>query len=220
MSEDPETRILEAWREAAGPWTRAVREGRIASRRRVTDAVVLSAVEALKPMVVLDAGCGEGWLVRALRERGMEVAGVDAVSTLIERARAVDDGDYRVLAYDRLTDAAREGGYDAVVFNFALLGDASTRSALAVVPGLLAPGGTVVIQTLHPDTVGGDEGWRAGSWEGCGDGFGAAAPWYFRTTDGWLRLLAECGLETLRVESPRDPDTDRPLSLLITARPD
>ena len=36
---------------------------------------------------MLDIGCGEGWLARALEAEGIRVTGIDAVPGLIERAR-------------------------------------------------------------------------------------------------------------------------------------
>src|SRR5690606_8793522 len=83
-----DARILEAWRANAAPWTDAVRAGRIASRRQVTDRAIIDAVSAQRPHTVLDVGCGEGWLARALATRGMTVTGIDAVPALVEQARA------------------------------------------------------------------------------------------------------------------------------------
>ena len=59
-------KIVESWHTNATPWTSAVREQRIESRRLVTDRAIVDAVFSRKPNSVLDLGCGEGWLVRAL----------------------------------------------------------------------------------------------------------------------------------------------------------
>ena len=53
---------------------------------------------------VLDAGCGEGYLARALTTGGAEVTGIDLSTRLIELARARDPGgriDYRVAGQTR-----------------------------------------------------------------------------------------------------------------------
>jgi SAM-dependent methyltransferase len=65
---------------------------------------------------VLDAGCGEGYLARALAARGAHVTGIDLSPRLIELARARDPGgriDYQVgdLSQPRPTAVGR---FDAV----------------------------------------------------------------------------------------------------------
>ena len=74
---DLEYRLHLSWNANARAWTKAVREQLISSRRVVTDAAIVEVLVALQPRRVLDVGCGEGWLVRALNERGIEAFGVD-----------------------------------------------------------------------------------------------------------------------------------------------
>jgi len=65
------------------PWTQAVRQGTIASRVLVTDAAIVQTVRAYHQAPlhapVIDLGCGEGWLARALAAQGLDVLGLDAV---------------------------------------------------------------------------------------------------------------------------------------------
>ena len=89
---DKEQRVLAAWQANAAPWTRVVRAGSIASRREVTDAAIIAAVREHQPRSVLDIGCGEGWLLRALGRRIARRLGVDAVPALIDAARAAGAG--------------------------------------------------------------------------------------------------------------------------------
>lgn len=56
----------------ADKWTAVVRSGGVESRRLVTDQAIIEAVLAQKPQRVLDIGCGEGWLIRALGKEGVE----------------------------------------------------------------------------------------------------------------------------------------------------
>lgn len=227
-----DTLVLEAWARNAQPWTQAVREGRIASRKRVTDEAIVQAVLSCAPEhgTVLDLGCGEGWLCRALAaqapERALHLLGVDAVASLVDAARAAGGATFHVMDYQQL---ASVGGktlppLDLVVSNFALIGDTDVATALAALPALLVPGGHVVIQTLHPLMACGDlpyqDGWREGSWQGCGSGFADAAPWYFRTLSGWLVLLRNSGLRLLGTGEPLHPDTGKPASLILIATPD
>ena len=81
-----DARILESWHNNAEPWTSAVRAGAIESRRLVTDAAVRGAILKRTPQSLLDLGCGEGWLIRAMAEHGIHTLGVDAVPALVDQA--------------------------------------------------------------------------------------------------------------------------------------
>lgn len=218
-----EARILSAWQDSAAPWAEAVRLGAIESRRQVTDAAIVAAVMERGPRTVLDVGCGEGWLARALTERGARVLGVDAVEALIEAARAASQGRYEVMRYEDLAAGALDERFDVVVCNFALLGRESVDALFSALPGLLAADGAFIVQTLHPVVACGEEayrdGWREGSWAGFGPAFGAAAPWYFRTLAGWFALFRRHGLELVDVREPLWPTRPLPASILFTARP-
>jgi 2-polyprenyl-3-methyl-5-hydroxy-6-metoxy-1,4-benzoquinol methylase len=220
---DAEARIRASWVANAEGWTTAVREQRIASRRAGTDAAIVAAIAALPPGRVLDVGCGEGWLARAAAAQGHRVLGVDASAPLIERAQEQGGGEFRVLAYETIaTDPAAlgEGAFDAVVCNFALLGE-ELEPLLRGLARLLAPGAPLLIQTVHPFPSCGDapyqDGWREETFAGFGTGFEAPMPWYFRTVSGWLRLVHAAGLAVADLAEPIDP-TGRPLSLLLTCR--
>jgi 2-polyprenyl-3-methyl-5-hydroxy-6-metoxy-1,4-benzoquinol methylase len=215
-----EALILDAWHANAKAWERAVREGRIESRTLVTDQAIVDAVLSRKPRTVIDVGCGEGWLARALAAHGVQVLGVDVVPSLIEAARAKGGGDFRLLAYEDIAAGALTERADVVVCNFSLLGGASVDALLAAVPALLEPDGTLIIQTLHPVMAGIEpyaDGWREGSWVGCGEGFGEPAPWYFRTLGSWVSALEAAGLYLTGIQEPIHPHTGRPASVIFLA---
>lgn len=214
-----ETLILDAWHANAQAWERAVREGRIESRRRVTDQAILDTVLARSPRTAIDVGCGEGWLARALAAKGVQVLGVDAVPALVEAARAKGGGEFRVLSYEDIASGALDQRADVVVCNFSLLGGSSVDALLAAVPDLLEPNGALIVQTLHPAMAGEPyaDGWREGSWIGCGEGFGEAAPWYFRTLGSWVAAFGQAGLSLVQLVEPVHPDTGRPASVIFVA---
>lgn len=221
-SGESEAHILRSWNANAGPWTTAVRERRIESRRLVTDAAIVDAVLAGAPRRVLDIGCGEGWLARALSTRGgVDVLGVDAVEALADQARAAGGGEFRVLGHADLAAGALERRFDTAVCNFSLFGDASVSALLRAMPRLLERDGRLVVQTLHPIVACGDapyvDGWRAGHWTGFDAAFSDPAPWYFRTLGGWVALIAECGLHLIALHEPIDPRSGRPASLILVA---
>ncbi len=54
---------------------------------------------------MLDLGCSESWLTRALVTQGLNVLGTDIISTLIDRARTMGFGDFELAAYADIASA-------------------------------------------------------------------------------------------------------------------
>ncbi|MDQ6689196.1 MAG: class I SAM-dependent methyltransferase, partial [Gemmatimonadota bacterium] len=213
MSSDPlsDARIVDSWKQNASPWTAAVRENRIESRKLVTNDAIIDAVVSRAPRTVLDIGCGEGWLVRALAEHGIAGIGVDAVPVLIDQATRAGGGEFRVASYEAIADGGLDVNVDAAVANFSLIGKESVEGVIRRVPALLAKGGALIVQTLHPLIATGDmpyeDGWRHGSWAGFSCDFADPAPWYFRTVDTWKKVLTESGFDSIEVREPLHPAT-------------
>ncbi len=222
MSTDEyELRLQRSWRTNADAWTRAVRERRIASRRAGTDAAILDAVLATGAHRVLDAGCGEGWLARALAARGCDVVGVDASAELIAAANALGGARFDVAGYADLDDHRTEFGFfDAIACNFALLGE-DLGAPLRALRRRLAPGGKLIVQTVHPWSACGEapyaDGWRVETFAGFGDDFREPMPWYFRTLASWITAFVSEGYEVESATEPVDAASSRPLSLLLRA---
>lgn len=216
-----DAKVIDSWHHNVSAWTAAVRNEEIESRRLVTDAAILDAVLGRSPRSALDLGCGEGWLVRALAEHGVHATGVDAVPALIEAAERAGGGTFRALSYEQIAEGALDVSADAVVANFALIGEHAVAALLRCVPSLLTPTGVLIIQTVHPVIAGGDlpyvDGWRTGSWAGFSADFVDPAPWYFRTIGSWVRLLGASGLQLLELREPVHPATGKPASLILIA---
>jgi SAM-dependent methyltransferase len=216
-----ERRILDAWIRNATPWTAAVREGRIESRALATDPALVDVVTGLAPESVLDIGCGEGWLARALAHRAIRVAGVDAVPDLVKSAQKAGGGAFGVYSYTDIAAGQLKRTADVVVCNFSLLGKESVDQLFPVLPSLLTARGLVVVQTSHPLVECGDSpyecGWREGSWGSLGRGFSLPPPWYFRTIEAWSALFQAGSMRLLRIREPLDPRTGKPASILFVA---
>jgi 2-polyprenyl-3-methyl-5-hydroxy-6-metoxy-1,4-benzoquinol methylase len=223
MSSDPQNdaRIVDSWYKNASAWTAAVRDNQIESRTLVTNQAIVDAVLSRLPRTVLDVGCGEGWLVRALAEHNMRAIGVDVVPALVEKASRAGGGEFRVASYEQIAAGELDITVDAVVANFSLIGKESVENVVRRIPGLLTKAGTLIIQTLHPVVASGDlpyeDGWRQGSWAGFSKDFSDPAPWYFRTLESWKRLLAEAGFRLIEMREPIHPGTGKPASVIFIA---
>jgi 2-polyprenyl-3-methyl-5-hydroxy-6-metoxy-1,4-benzoquinol methylase len=222
MNGDPDPReiqIIRSWYANANAWGNAIRTASIASRKLVTNRAVIESVSSVSPLRVLDIGCGEGWLARALAAFKMQVIGIDAVPALVAQAQALGGGEFCVQDYASIAKRQlRLDPVDAVVCNFSLLGKDSVENLLRALPHYLKDQGSLIIQTLHPVAACGQspyqDGWREGSWLGFGSDFSDPAPWYFRTLDSWSAMLERCGFEILERREPKPAGADVPASVV------
>ena len=216
----PESTLLESWQHNAQSWIDAIRTGAIESRLKVTDQAILLAVASRQPERVLDLGCGEGWLLRALAERAINGVGVDGDATLVDAARAAGSSPVHLANYEQLAQAKVDIGsdYDLICANFALLHQ-DIIPLLTAMNALIAPGGALVIQTLHPwSAAAGDyqDGWRQETFTGF-KGQWQPMPWYFRTLSSWLNALDMAGFQLTGLQEPQHPQSSVPQSLLLVA---
>ena len=230
---DKQELAMRSWRQNADAWTRSVRGGDIPSRRAGTDAAVIAAVTRvlgarITESRVLDVGCGEGWLSRALAEKGCDVLGVDGSAPLIEHARDAERPTrgrvtYLVADYDQLIGDPQiaEEPFDIAVLNFALF-DERVAPLLRSIVDRLRDAGAIVIQTVHPWAAAGEEGytdgWREETLAAFAHRFTATMPWYFRTLASWSAECRGAGLMIQSIDEPTDPASGRMLSLLLTCR--
>ncbi len=217
-----DAKILQSWNRDAAPWVKAVRGRQIESRRLITDGAIVDTILATSPTTLLDVGCGEGWLARALDAQSIKVIGVDATTSLIEEAKRAGGGDFRAMTYEEIAAGKLDVSVDAIVCNFSLLGQESVAGLIKVSSTLLNPNGSVIVQTLHPHLSCGDapycDGWRRGSWDGFGYDFTDPAPWYFRTIESWIGLFKQNGFRSIEIREPIHPITQKPASIIFLAQ--
>ena len=215
-----DARIVQSWTDNAAAWTQVVREGLVPSRAAGTDAAIVDACLAHAPASMLDVGCGEGWLARTLAARGVQATGIDVSAPLVDAASALGGARYEVVTYARLEADATvvPGPWSVIACNFALLAD-PLHPLLAALRTRLAPGGTLLIQTVHPWSARGDApyepGWRTESFDAFAVPFPSPMPWYYRTLASWHDELRLAGLHVTRIVEPLHPTTGAPLSLLL-----
>lgn len=216
--------ILESWEANARHWIEVMDAGELESRQLVTNAVVVNAIERWCPGLVLDAGCGEGWLCRALQREGIATVGVDGVAELIHEARLKGEGHYEQISFEDLLhyNIWPIGYFDVVVFNFCLYENELTLQLLKAALRWVPLHGKLVIQTLHPHSALAtgrryEDGWQNEKWAGLSRPFTHPYRWYFRTVASWVNVILKSGWQLVKLEEPLHPRTGHPASLLITA---
>ena len=213
--------ILGSWKANAANWIRTIEDGELESRTLVTNGAIVATILQYAPKKVLDIGCGEGWLTRALQAEGIAAHGIDAVVALLDRAREKGGNHYTLCSYEDLVNGNGYllTGVDAVVINFALLDKDSTESLMHHLGKALGKGAVVFIQTLHPFALlaegGYQSGWKEGSWKGLNQTYTQPYQWYFRTLADWVSLFARAGLLLKELKEPLHPQTGVPASLIF-----
>ena len=101
----------------------------------------------------IDVGCGGGLLAESLARAGADVMGIDLAPTMIETARlhALDSGltiDYQVESAERVL-ATKAGRFDVVTCMEMLEHVPDPAATVAVLGGLVRPGGDVFISTIN-----------------------------------------------------------------------
>jgi 2-polyprenyl-3-methyl-5-hydroxy-6-metoxy-1,4-benzoquinol methylase len=218
MSDERTEQLRRSWIANAASWSASVREKKIESRRVATDAAILDAIDALQPRRVLDLGCGEGWLSRALASRGIAVTGVDASPELVRAANEAGIGSFHALSYEDLArDPAILGEtFDVIVANFSLM-EEKLEPLLRAIRALLQPDGAFVIQTVHPGDAA-EEQWRVETFSAFEGDWPEPMPWFFRSRASWIRLLTDSGFAVHDIREPLHPESGQPLSLILISR--
>lgn len=100
---------------------------------------------------VLDAGCGNGPLMEALRARGATVSGFDSSAAMLElaRARLGEDVDLQVADLSQRLPYA-DGAFDDVVCSLVLHYLPDWTAPLAELRRVLGPGGRLLLAVNHP----------------------------------------------------------------------
>lgn len=120
----------------------------------VEQDAVLGLLPDVSGLLALDAGCGSGRYLRALRERGARAIGIDLSAEMLSRARQLSSrlarADLRALPFDEMA-------IDVVVCALALGDFAEIDLALGEIARVLRPGGFVIYSVVHP--IGESQGW-------------------------------------------------------------
>ena len=213
--------ILNSWQANAERWVATVEGEELESRRLVTNQAIVDAILKYRPKTLLDVGCGEGWLSRALSEQGIRTLGVDGVPALIESARQKGSSEFEVATYQDLIQRKPLplGLFESAAINFALLDQEQTDALLPALKHYLKKLGWLFIQTLHPHVHSDDQPyqscWRSGSWDGLKQEFTQPYEWYFRTLEDWVQLFSQSGYLLKELREPVHLKTGKPASIIF-----
>ncbi|MCX4749779.1 methyltransferase domain-containing protein [Kitasatospora sp. NBC_01287] len=112
---------------------------------------------------VLDLGCGEGIIARAVAARGARVLGVDPAPRMIEHARAAGGGEPGTVAYavddGTVLGTVADGCVEWVTAGLSLNNVPDLDAALAAVRRVLTPRGALVLTVPHPCFEAPQAGW-------------------------------------------------------------
>jgi SAM-dependent methyltransferase len=154
----PPRRRRGRWERNAEFWIRIIRKRLDPFRSQLTDAEVLRAIGPCAGAAVLDAGCGEGYMARALTERGATVVGLDRSARLLRAAgemRAGNDQEPVFALGDLAALPFRDEQLDVVLCNHSLNDLRFLRRPFQEFARVLRPGGRLVVLMLHPCFYGG-----------------------------------------------------------------
>ncbi len=154
LREDHHERARAAYDAGAARW---VRRGPLCLSDFTGRPPVLELCAPIADAIVLDLGCGEGYVARLLKERGAaSVLGIDLSAEMIRRALEVEAEARQGIEY-RIGSATELGGiaagsFDLVIAVFLLnyLTIEQTHAVTKEAFRLLRPGGRFVFSVPHP----------------------------------------------------------------------
>ncbi len=202
------------WNENVEPWTQVVDSGAIASRH-VTSPAIIKAITDFKLASVLDVGCGEGWIARALPPQTQYV-GIDGSEGLIKKAKDRSRHSFETVSYEQFAQGLWKApqSFQGIVFNYSLL-DENLSPILKRAKSLLMPEGNILIQTLHPcfKMPKYEDGWNTEDFKMVPVAFKDTMPWFGRTMASWIDLFAQSELSLEKLIEPKIDGT--PISVIF-----
>ncbi|SMD44840.1 Methyltransferase domain-containing protein [Aquiflexum balticum DSM 16537] len=225
MPSEKTTSISNSWDINAEEWIKVLKEQKIPSRE-ITNPAIINHVLGFKLKNILDLGCGEGWLCRALSTKGIETFGVDGSERLIlEASEKGKSSNYQCLSFEDIIIGTKINGapFEGIIFNFCLYEKSMTERLLIKIDELLVNDGYIFIQTLHPFTFHKNgqtykSEWVNDSWKGLPGNFKMPHRWYFRTLEDWMYLFQKTGYTMINLREPKSAEAELPSSIIFTLK--
>jgi 2-polyprenyl-3-methyl-5-hydroxy-6-metoxy-1,4-benzoquinol methylase len=146
--------VGEAWDIAANIWWGGYDEFGDTNRRYIIDPTILRILGQVEGKLVLDAGCGNGYLCRRLSQKGARMVGIDVSKEAIRMARSAEsDAPLNIQYYvGSLGDLSMfsNNTFDLIVSNIVLCDLPDVNQALAEIHRVLNKSGKLVFSIMHP----------------------------------------------------------------------
>jgi len=150
MADRERDEIAAFWDRVAHDWDVQVGADGDTNRIFNSDPVLWALAGDVAGRVVLDAGCGTGYLARQLAARGARVTGIDLSPRMIEIARAhAPEMDLQVDSCSELATVA-DRSVDLIIANYVLMDTPDLDGAVAAFYRVLRSGGAAVVVFSHP----------------------------------------------------------------------
>ncbi|MGY6559152.1 MAG: methyltransferase domain-containing protein [Nitritalea sp.] len=226
--------ILAAWKRHASDWMHLLAEEGISSRQVTNPAMVQFATERAVGQVLVDMGCGEGWLSLALRAKGFTCFGVDGTEALVQAGNKKGGGQlFFHKSYAQLQQELHQEGLSTweqlfgkgmmprtFIFNFSLYHRGTGELLQAL--GAYTPADTqLLIQTLHPYAIlqqghPYDVHCLPDAWKGLPGNFQQSHAFEMLTFEAWAALFEASGWQIATIQEPKRSGI--PLSVLFALK--
>jgi len=132
-------------------WVKIIREHRDPFRKFVSDPALYSKIKEFDPgSLVLDCGCGEGYVSRELCNGGHKAIGIDLSRNMIKAAKD-NEGYFSVANIFNIPFA--DETFDNVISNFVLLELKEPERAIKEISRVLKKNGKFIFQISHPFSI-------------------------------------------------------------------
>ncbi len=140
----------EIWDNVADKWVLP------RSRRLILDPALLKTCGEVQGKKIIDLGCGDGMISRALAEKGAKCVGVDISNKLILKAKEIEKENHLGISYfvakaDNLSEVGSD--YNIIVMNMVICtidNKQEIKKIFGEIKNVLSPEGTVIFSVLHP----------------------------------------------------------------------
>jgi 2-polyprenyl-3-methyl-5-hydroxy-6-metoxy-1,4-benzoquinol methylase len=122
-------------------------------RKHMLNPAIFTLLGDIRDMVILDAGCGQGYLARLLSRQGAHVTGLEPADALVAYAQKREQDEALGITYiqaDLSSWTPIPNTFDHVIANMVLMDILDYLPALANCVTALKPAGRLILSILHP----------------------------------------------------------------------